>query len=138
MNPQLANWMLSKTPETIKYPEIMAEQRLKLNTGSKIPALALGTWQSDSGQVKDAVAHALRSGYKHIDCAFVYGNENEVGEGLKQAFDSGIKREEIFVTSKLWNTYHRNPEQCLDEGLKKLGLDYVDLYLIHWPAPMSP
>lgn len=68
----------------------------------------------------------------------MYGNENEVGEGLKEAFDSGIKREDIFVTSKLWNTYHQKPEECLDEGLKRLGLDYIDLYLIHWPVPMNP
>ncbi|KAK3697287.1 hypothetical protein LTR37_017520 [Vermiconidia calcicola] len=116
----------------------MAAQSFTLNTGAKIPALGLGTWQSDPGQVKDAVAHALKVGYKHIDAAFVYGNENEVGEGLKQAFDSGLKREDVFVTSKLWCTYHRKPEDCLDEGLKRLGLDYIDLYLIHWPAPMSP
>ena len=90
-----------------------------------------------TAEVKDAVAHALKSGYKHIDAAFVYGNENEVGEGLTEAFDSGVKREDIFVTSKLWNTYHRNPEKCLDEGLEKLGLKYVDLYLMHWPVPMS-
>jgi glycerol 2-dehydrogenase (NADP+) len=88
-------------------------------------------------EVKDAVAHALKSGYRHIDAAFVYGNENEVGEGLAEAFTSGVKREDVFVTSKLWNTYHRKPEECLDEGLKRLGLDYVDLYLIHWPVPMS-
>lgn len=115
----------------------MTDQTFTLNTGAKIPALGLGTWQSDPGEVKNAVAHALKSGYKHIDCAFVYGNENEVGQGLKEAFDSGVKREDIFVTSKLWNTYHREPEKCLDEGLKRLGLDYVDLYLVHWPAPMS-
>lgn len=114
----------------------MAADSFTLNTGAKIPAVGLGTWQSDPGQVKAAVAHALKSGYKHIDAAFVYGNENEVGDGLKEAFDSGIKREDIFVTSKLWNTYHRKPEECLDEGLKKLGLDYVDLYLVHWPVPM--
>lgn len=137
MNPQLANWMLARTPEKIKHPEAMAEQYFTLNSGSRIPALGLGTWQSDPGQVKDAVAHALKSGYKHVDCAFVYGNENEVGQGLKEAFDAGVKREDIFVTSKLWNTYHRKPEDCLDEGLARLGLDYVDLYLIHWPVPMS-
>lgn len=84
------------------------------------------------------MAHALKSGYRHIDAAFVYGNENEVGQGLKEAFDSGIKREDVFVTSKLWCTYHRKPEECLDESLKRLGLAYVDLYLVHWPVPMNP
>ncbi|KAF2209363.1 hypothetical protein CERZMDRAFT_122172 [Cercospora zeae-maydis SCOH1-5] len=108
-----------------------------LNTGAKIPAVGLGTWQSDPGQVQAAVAHALKSGYRHIDAAFVYGNENEVGQGLKEAFACGIKREDVFVTSKLWNTYHRKPEECLDEGLQRLGLDYLDLYLIHWPVPMN-
>ena len=136
MNPQLANWMLARTPEHIKHPEIMTEQYFTLNTGAQIPAVGLGTWQSDPGLVKDAVAHALKVGYKHIDAAFVYGNENEVGDGIKEALDSGVKREDIFVTSKLWNTYHRKPEECLDEGLKRLGLDYVDLYLMHWPVPM--
>lgn len=117
----------------------MADQTtFTLNTGAKIPAVGLGTWQSEKGQVATAVAHALKSGYRHIDAAFVYGNENEVGQGLKEAFDSGIKREDVFVTSKLWCTYHRKPEECLDEGLKRLGLDYVDLYLMHWPVPMNP
>lgn len=97
-----------------------------LNTGAKIPAVGLGTWKSSPGEVKTAVAHALKSGYRHIDAAFVYGNESEVGEGLKEAFDSGLKREEVFVTSKLWCTHHREPEKALDEGLKKLGLEYVD------------
>lgn len=87
--------------------------------------------------MKHAVAHALKSGYRHIDAAFVYGNENEVGEGLKEAFSAGVKREDIFVTTKLWCTYHRRTEKCLDESLEKLGLDYVDLYLMHWPVPMS-
>ncbi|KAK5174941.1 uncharacterized protein LTR77_000077 [Saxophila tyrrhenica] len=109
-----------------------------LNTGVKIPSVGLGTWQSEPGQVKDAVAHALKSGYKHIDAAFAYGNEAEVGEALKEAFAAGVKREDIFVTSKCWLTYLRKPEACLDESLQKLGLDYVDLYLMHWPVPMNP
>ncbi|KAF7185035.1 D-galacturonate reductase [Pseudocercospora fuligena] len=140
MNPQLANFILARTPEFIINPLKMSQTTYTLNTGAKIPAVGLGTWQSPAGEVKTAVAHALKSGYRHIDAAFVYGNENEVGEGLKEAFDSGIKREDVFVTSKLWCTYHRTPEKCLDEGLKKLGLDYVDLYLVHWPAavPMNP
>jgi glycerol 2-dehydrogenase (NADP+) len=67
----------------------------------------------------------------------VYKNENEVGAGLKEAFATGIHREEVFVTSKLWNTFHRRPEECLDRTLKSLALDYVDLYLMHWPVPMN-
>jgi glycerol 2-dehydrogenase (NADP+) len=91
-----------------------------------------GTWQSDKGAVANAVYHALKSGYRHIDAALCYQNENEVGEGLKKAFDEGIcKREDVFVTTKLWNTYHRCVERGLDESLKSLGLAYVDLYLMH-------
>ncbi|PNS15716.1 Glycerol 2-dehydrogenase (NADP(+)) [Sphaceloma murrayae] len=111
---------------------------LPLNTGAKIPAVGLGTWQSAPGEVKAAVAHALKSGYRHIDCAYVYGNEAEVGEGLKEAFAAGIKREDIFITTKVWCTFHSRVEQCLEESLKALGLDYVDLYLMHWPVPMNP
>ncbi|KUJ14590.1 Aldo/keto reductase [Mollisia scopiformis] len=116
----------------------MADTRFKLNTGAEIPALGLGTWQSDTGLVKKAVAYALSVGYKHIDAAYCYGNEDEVGEGLKEAFDGGIKREDVFVTTKLWCTYHSRVEQNLDMSLKSLGLDYVDLYLMHWPVAMNP
>lgn len=98
---------------------------------------SLGTWQSAPGEVKNAVAHALASGYRHIDAAFVYGNETEVGQGLAEGFAQGIKREDVFVTTKLWCTYHSRAEQGLDESLKALGLDYVDLYLMHWPVPMK-
>lgn len=138
MNPQLANFMLARTPESIKHPKTMADTHFTLNNNTKIPAIGLGTWQSDPGQVKDAVAHALKVGYRHIDAAYVYGNEAEVGDGLKQAFESGLNREDVFVTSKLWCTFHRKAEECLDESLKRLGLEYVDLYLMHWPVPMNP
>ncbi|EKD14175.1 hypothetical protein MBM_07852 [Drepanopeziza brunnea f. sp. 'multigermtubi' MB_m1] len=111
----------------------MADTRFKLNTGAEIPALGLGTWQSSPGEVKKAVSHALSVGYRHIDAAYCYGNEDEVGEGLKEAFASGIKREDVFITTKLWCTYHSRVEQNLDISLKSLGLDYVDLYLMHWP-----
>lgn len=97
----------------------------------------LGTWQSAPGEVKAAVSHALKSGYTHIDCAYVYGNETEVGEGLAEAFKNGTKREDIFITTKVWCTFHSRPEQCLDESLSALGLDYVDLLLVHWPVPMK-
>jgi len=116
----------------------MADTKFKLNTGAEIPALGLGTWQSGPGEVKKAVSYALSVGYKHIDCAYCYGNEDEVGEGLKEAFANGVKREDIFVTTKLWCTYHSRVEQNLDMSLKSLGLDYVDLYLMHWPVAMNP
>jgi glycerol 2-dehydrogenase (NADP+) len=70
--------------------------------------------------------------------AYGYANEDEVGEGLKEAFDSGVKREDIFVTTKLWGTYHTRAAEALDKSLKSLGLDYVDLYLMHWPVPLNP
>ncbi|KAJ6108512.1 hypothetical protein N7523_009835 [Penicillium sp. IBT 18751x] len=113
--------------------------RFKLNTGAEIPALGLGTWQSSPGEVARAVAHAIKVGYRHIDTALCYGNENEVGQGIKEAIDAGIvKREELFVTTKLWCSYHARVEEGLETSLKNLGLDYVDLYLMHWPLAMNP
>lgn len=103
-----------------------------LNNGQKIPAVGLGTWRAtEEGAARNAVKVALQNGYRHIDAAAIYGNEEEVGQGIK---DSGVPREEIYVTTKLWNTEHNNIEGALDTSLKKLGLDYVDLYLIHWPV----
>jgi glycerol 2-dehydrogenase (NADP+) len=99
----------------------------------------LGTWQSEPGQVKAAVLSALKLGYKHIDAAYCYGNENEVGEAFEEAFSTGVcKREDIWVTTKLWCTYHSRAEHGLKKSLKALRLDYVDLFLVHWPVPMNP
>lgn len=115
------------------------DTRFKLNTGAEIPALGLGTWQSQPGEVKTAVLHAIKVGYRHIDAALCYQNETEVGQGIKEAIDAGIvKREDLFVTTKLWNSYHARVDQGLEESLANLGLGYVDLYLMHWPIAMNP
>ncbi|KAJ2906016.1 alcohol dehydrogenase [Zalerion maritima] len=116
----------------------MAPATFKLNTGQDIPALGLGTWQSPPGAVSAAVATALKDGYKLIDCAYCYGNEDEVGQGLKEGFASGVGRESVFVMTKAWCTYQTRVELALDKSLKSLGLDYVDLFLVHWPVAMNP
>ncbi|GLA46275.1 hypothetical protein AnigIFM63604_009747 [Aspergillus niger] len=97
----------------------------KLNTGALIPAVGLGTWKSEPGEVARAVAFALKNGYRHIDAALIYGNENEVGQGIR---DSGVPRKDIFITSKLWNTHHPNVKEGLQKTLDSLGTDYLDLY----------
>jgi glycerol 2-dehydrogenase (NADP+) len=89
--------------------------------------------------VRAAVRYALSNGYRHIDAAYCYGNEEEVGLGLKDAFDAGhVRREDVFVTTKLWCTDHTRVEEGLDKSLKGLGLSYVDLFLMHWPIAMNP
>tara|TARA_R110002096_G_scaffold205212_1_gene391091 strand:- start:6990 stop:7946 length:957 start_codon:yes stop_codon:yes gene_type:complete len=106
----------------------------------KMPMLGLGTWKSGPGEVYQAVLWALEAGYRHIDCAAIYQNEKEVGDALKEAFDKGIvKREEVWVTSKLWNNAHEidKVEEGLQKTLADLQLTYLDLYLIHWPISLK-
>ncbi|KAJ7078314.1 NADP-dependent oxidoreductase domain-containing protein [Mycena belliarum] len=114
----------------------MSIPTLKLNSGYEIPVLGLGTWQSKSEEVTAAVKYALKeTSLRHIDCAFGYGNEKDVGAGIAA---SGVPRSEIFITSKLWGTWHSRVEECLDQTLANLGTDYVDLYLVHWPIALNP
>ncbi|KAK6460440.1 aldo/keto reductase [Scheffersomyces coipomensis] len=107
-----------------------------LNNGVKIPAVGLGTWQaSEKGAARNATKVAIENGYRHIDTAAGYQNEGEVGEGIK---DSGVPREEIFITTKLTNEDHKRVAAAFEESLKKLDVDYIDLYLVHWPVSTDP
>lgn len=106
-----------------------------LNDGNTIPAIGLGVWRAENGQeTQNAVKVALETGYRLIDTAAIYQNEESVGRAVAE---SGISREEIFITTKLWNSDQgaKNVRPALAASLKKLGLDYIDLYLIHWPTP---
>ncbi|KAL7408943.1 NADP-dependent oxidoreductase domain-containing protein [Mrakia frigida] len=101
-----------------------------------IPTIGLGTWQSPPGQVRTAVESAIRdAGYRHIDGAWMYGNEKEVGEAIRA---SGVPREEIFITGKLPSSRHSKAAEALNESLADLGTSYLDLYLIHWPVSLNP
>ena len=106
-----------------------------------MPRFGLGTWLSEKGKVGAAVKEALRIGYRHVDCAHIYGNEAEIGEALTESFAAGhAKREEVFVTSKLWNADHAagDVRKACELTLKNLQLEYLDLYLIHWPIRCRP
>lgn len=105
---------------------------ITLNDGNAIPQLGFGVWQVSTDDIVGSVATALETGYRHIDTAAIYGNEEGVGRAIA---DSGIARDELFVTTKLWNRRHREARAAFEESLAKLGLDHVDLYLIHWPSP---
>jgi alcohol dehydrogenase (NADP+) len=111
-----------------------------LPTGARLPVVGLGTFGNDrySGAViADAVEDAIMLGYRHIDCASVYGNEAEVGRALRKVMAGGVKREELWITSKLWNDKHAEKDviPSCEKSLKELGLDYLDSYLVHWPFP---
>ena len=117
--------------------QLKIDSRVTLSDGNSMPLLGLGVWDAKSGkETYDAVIHALETGYRHIDTAEMYGNEKDVGSAV---IDSGLAREEIFITTKLWDSGlgYDHALNAFDESLRKLNLDYVDLYLIHWPEKGS-
>lgn len=114
--------------------ENVTDTTLTMNNGVQIPQLGLGVFQTPDGKAtSQAVTWALQAGYRHIDTAMIYGNEESVGQGIR---DSGLKRRDVFLTTKLWNDDIRcgRAKEAFEESLDRLGTDYVDLYLIHWPA----
>lgn len=114
---------------------------LTLSNGDRLPALGLGTWKSRPGEVYEAVLEALRLGYRHLDCAAIYGNEAEIGRALADSIAAGVvRREEVWLTSKLWNDAHApaDVEPALRRTLQDLQTPYLDLYLIHWPICFKP
>jgi 2,5-diketo-D-gluconate reductase A len=114
----------------------MTVPQITLNDGHRIPQLGYGTFKVPPADTQRAVSEALELGYRHIDTAAIYGNEEGVGQAIAA---SGIARDELFVTTKLWNDRHDadEPRKALQESLDKLGLDQVDLYLVHWPTPAN-
>eukprot|EP00049_Salpingoeca_infusionum_P015980 m.318083 g.318083 ORF g.318083 m.318083 type:complete len:336 (+) comp15989_c0_seq15:100-1107(+) len=119
---------------------IMASASITLNNGKTMPQVGLGTWKAGPGVVATAVEEAIKAGYRHIDGACDYGNEKEVGQGIQNAIAAGVcTREDLFVTSKLWNTFHKkeNVQPACEKTLSDLGLAYVDLYLVHFPISLK-
>jgi D-xylose reductase len=109
-------------------------------TGQTMPAVGLGLWKLEPNEVAEAVYNAIKNGYRHLDSAADYGNEQQVGEGIARALKDGLcSREDLWITSKLWNTFHRKEyvQQACEKSLSDLGLDYFDLYLIHFPIALQ-
>jgi diketogulonate reductase-like aldo/keto reductase len=117
-------------------PALVPQRRLY--TGAMMPALGLGTFGSDhvsADEVAEAVKGAAEVGYRHFDCASVYGNEDRIGPALRAVLNGGVKREELWIVSKLWNDKHNDVLASCEKSLADLGLDYLDTYLVHWPFP---
>lgn len=112
-------------------------KNIELNTTASLPIIGLGTWRSKPGEVYQAIRWALKIGYTHFDCADIYNNQAEIGQAFHDAFnEDNLKREDLFITSKLWNDAHEPQyvRPTLDQTLKDLQIDYLDLWLMHWPV----
>lgn len=133
---------IKPTTPTQAHVVFTTQTKLKMKeliflNGDQLPSIGLGTWLSKKDEVYSAVVEAIQIGYRHIDCAYIYQNEAEIGEALKYVIQSRIvKREDLFITSKLWNSDHApdRVEAAIRKSLNNLQLDYLDLYLIHWPV----
>ncbi|XP_011170042.2 aldo-keto reductase family 1 member B1 [Solenopsis invicta] len=114
----------------------MHARKIKFYNGNEVPILGLGTWKPEEGEITQTIKDAIDIGYRHFDCAHLYGNEKQIGAAIQEKIAEGVvKREDLFITSKLWNTFHKPDlvEPIIKQTLADLALDYVDLYLMHWP-----
>ena len=119
---------------------MMTIPALKLATGDRLPCVGLGSWKLPKPSAAEVVVEAIRAGYRHFDCACDYGNEAEIGDGLSAALKQGLcRRDDLWVTSKLWNTYHarQHVRPAVERSLRDLKLDYLDLYLMHFPIALK-
>ncbi|GAA0170662.1 reductase [Lithospermum erythrorhizon] len=108
---------------------------ITLNNGLKMPMIGLGVWRTEGKDLKNLMINAIKIGYRHFDCAADYKNEAEVGEALEEALQTGlVKREDLFITTKLWNSDHGHVVEACKDSLNKLRLQYLDLYLVHFPV----
>ena len=142
-------FQLFKTPGLVKGKILLSNEeevvdpkvvpKVTLPSGEKVPCMGMGTFGSDrvsAEEVSEAVAGAIRSGYRMFDCAACYGNEHQIGEVFRAAFDEGVvERKDLFIMTKVWNDMHRKVEEACTRSIQDLQCDYVDLYFIHWPFP---